>query len=377
MDNLYSIWLLAIKNPIFQGVIAGLIGSMITFSTFKTYTLLKDYFYSKKYYFGGSWNTVYEDNEGLLRIKRYAPAKIFQKGRKISGYTIFGENEDARKWKLDGSIVSDRFLVGTYSIESIHGEYSIGSFFLERNPTGQELFGYWCGYDPVIGDVNSGKYSFYRKYSSMIQVNIRPALKADFERIKSLGDSIFGQGYLDNLRLPDPDKKTFDDSICFVATKESQIIGTIYFLISNSFDPLEKFKDSGFDVSSLLYNTNTSQSNNNLVTSAFLSLIMVEEKYRRQGVGISLYAKVFQILSEVGVEKVYATCWKESPNSAIIPFLKKQGWTYISQKERYWYQDSLDNNYLCARCGNPCFCTAVLMKLDASGGIKKPTPEPG
>jgi hypothetical protein len=138
-----------LADPITQNVIAGLIGSAITFTSLKIFVYTKDYFYSKKFYFGGTWNTVYEDNEGLLRIKRYAIAKVVQKGRRISGYTIFGEGEEARKWSLDGSIIADRFLVGTYSIKSRHGEYSIGSFFLERSPTGQELIGYWCGYDPI------------------------------------------------------------------------------------------------------------------------------------------------------------------------------------------------------------------------------------
>ena len=74
---------------------------------------------------------------------------------------------------------------------------------------------------------------------------------------------------------------------------------------------------------------------------------------------------------------MYSTCWKESPNSAIIPFLEKQGWKTVSSKDKYWYDDSLNKGYQCARCGNPCFCTAVLMNLDLPEGIEKQTFEPG
>lgn len=364
-----------LANPIIQNLIAGLIGSTITFTGLKVFVFTRDYFYTKKFYFGGTWNTVYEDNEGLLRVKRYAPAKIVQKGRRISGYTIFGEGEDARKWNLDGSIIADRFLVGTYSIKSRHGEYSIGSFFLERSGTGQELIGYWCGYDPMIGNVNSGKYIFYRKSNPMIQVNVRPALKADTDKIKELGNRIFGSGYLDNWFLPDPSQKKFDDSICLVATKDANVIGMIYLLIVDD-HPIEKFTALGFDTSSL-EKVVSGRRLNEKFPSVFLSLIMVDEQYRRRGVGTSLYAKVFQILSEVNIRDIYATCWKESPNSAIIPFLEKQGWKVFSSKEKYWYEDSLKKSYQCARCGNPCFCTAVLMNLDLPEGISKPTFEPG
>jgi GNAT superfamily N-acetyltransferase len=364
-----------LADPITQNVIAGLIGSAITFTSLKIFVYTKDYFYSKKFYFGGTWNTVYEDNEGLLRIKRYAIAKVVQKGRRISGYTIFGEGEEARKWSLDGSIIADRFLVGTYSIKSRHGEYSIGSFFLERSPTGQELIGYWCGYDPMIGDVNFGKYIFYRRSNPMIQVNVRPALKADTEKIKQLGNKIFGNGYLDNWFLPDPDRRIFDDSICLVATKDANVIGMIYLLITDE-NPLDKFSKSGFDISNL-EKLVSGRNPNGKFPSVFLSLIMVDEEYRRRGVGTSLYAKVFQILSEVNVRDMYSTCWKESPNSAIIPFLEKQGWKSVSSKDKYWYEDSFKKGYQCARCGNPCFCTAVLMNLDLPEGIAKQTFEPG
>ena len=364
-----------LSDSIIQNIIAGLIGSAITFTSLKLFVYIKDYFYSKKFYFGGIWNTVYEDNEGLLRVKRHAPAKVVQKGKRITGYTIFGEGEDSRKWNLDGSIIADRFLVGTYSIKSRHGEYSIGSFFLERSPTGQELIGYWCGYDPMISDVNFGKYIFYRRSNPMIQVNVRPALKADTKKIKELGNKIFGDGYLDNWLLPDPDRKKFDDSICLVATKDSNIVGMIYLLITEE-NPLEKFSHSGFEIS------NSGQlisghSPNERFSSVFLSLIMVDDEYRRRGIGTTLYAKIFQILSEVQVRDMYSTCWKECPNSAIIPFLEKQGWKTVSSKDKYWYDDSLNKGYQCARCGNPCFCTAVLMNLDLPEGIEKQTFEPG
>lgn len=363
------------SNPIVQNLIAGLIGSAITFVSFRLFIYVRDYLYTKKFYFGGTWNTTYEDNEGLLRVKRYAPAKIFQKGKRITGYTIFGDGEEARKWNLDGSIIADRFLIGTYSIKSRHGEYSIGSFFLERSATGQELIGYWCGYDPMLGDVNSGKYIFYRKSNPMLQVNVRPALKADTEKIRELGDKIFGSGYLDSWLLPDPNQKTFDDAICLVATKDSKIVSMAYLLLVEE-SPLNKFESSGFDIS-VLRKTVNSRRQDKQTLNVFLSLIMVDEEYRRRGIGTSLYAKAFQILSEINVVAMYATCWKESPNSGIIPFLEKQGWKTVSSRDKYWYEDSLKKGYQCARCGNPCFCTAVLMNLDLPEGISKPTFEPG
>lgn len=348
-----------LTNPIIQNIIAALIGSALTFIFLKALIYIRDYFYAKKFYFGGSWNTVYEDNEGILRVKKYAHAILLQSGKKVSGYTTFGEGDHIRKWDLHGEIIADRFLSGTYSIKSRHGEFSIGSFFLEKSGTGQELIGYWCGYDPMLGDVNSGKYVFYRKANPMLQVNIRPAFKADTVKIRELGDKIFGVGYLDNWSLPDPNTKQIDDSICLVATKGASIVGMIYFCIMHA-DFLYQLEKNGFDVSGL----NKRMKKVDEAHCAFLSVIMVDEKYRRRGIGTTLYAKSFQILSEINISCMYVTCWKESPNSGIIPFLTKQGWSRVAEKEKYWYQDSIDKRYKCSRCGNPCFCTATLMKID-------------
>lgn len=227
----------------------------------------------------------------------------------------------------------------------------------------------------MIGDVNSGKYVFYRKSNPMIQFNIRPALNVDTEKIKELGNKIFGYGYLDDWVVENTKQKEIDDSICLVATKDGNIIGMIYLFIID-YHPLEKFKTSGFDISSL-EETVGSHKVNEKFTSVFLSLIMVDDKYRRRGAGTSLYAKVFEILSEINVRNMYAACWKESPNLGIIPFLEKQGWISVTSKEEYWYEDSLKKGYQCARCGNPCFCTAVLMSLDLPEGVPKPKLEPG
>jgi GNAT superfamily N-acetyltransferase len=93
----------------------------------------------------------------------------------------------------------------------------------------------------------------------------------------------------------------------------------------------------------------------------FLDKFIVEPSYQRSGVGSALYHEAIKLLPP---RKMYATCWKESPHPGIIPFLEQMGWTIASEIPNYWYQESIDNGYSCARCGNPCLCTAVVTIKD-------------
>lgn len=197
--------------------------------------------------------------------------------------------------------------------------------------------------------------------------NVRRALQADTNKIKELGNKNFGDGYLDNWLLPDSIQKKNDNSICLVATQDANVIGIIYLLIAEK-RSIKELTAFGLDASNL-ENATCNEKSSATFPSIFLSLIMVDEQYRRRGIATSLYTSVFQILSELNIKGMYATCWKESPGSAIVPFLEKQGWKEVSSKEKYWHEDSLKQGYQCARCGNPCFCTAVLMNCDQSTAI--------
>lgn len=176
---------------------------------------------------------------------------------------------------------------------------------------------------------------------------VRSGFRSDANEIKELGDKIFGSGYLNSWFIQD---SKLEDSIYLVAMA-TKIIGMIYF---------RRTKDLPEN-------------------SSFLQCIMVDEKYRRKGVGTSLYNSALQVLTKRKISQLQASCWKESPQSGIIPFLEKEGWEISLVAEKYWYTDSLEMGYQCARCGSPCFCSAVLMSIDlpnrVAGGVSAPMPQ--
>lgn len=166
------------------------------------------------------------------------------------------------------------------------------------------------------------------------KIEVRPALEDDLDAVKELADKIFGIGYLSDEFSQD---MKLEDSICLVATSNGDIIGMIYF----------------------------NKVNAHRANSRFLKCVMVDERYRRKGIGLSLYQKALKMLTfEERINDLHASCWKESPRSGIIPFLQKKGWEISSSVERYWYRESVELGYQCDRCGNPCFCTAVLMSIN-------------
>ena len=151
---------------------------------------------------------------------------------------------------------------------------------------------------------------------------IRPYTSQDSPSITSLSDRLFGKGFFD--------RWTPSEGICLVATNPS-VIGLIEFL----------FKPNG----------------------TFLSWIMVDPSQQRTGVGSTLYSEAMSLLPKANF---YSTCWKESPSPGIIPFLTNRGWRRSATILNYWHKDSIDNNYKCIRCGKPCLCTAVVMRLDVN-----------
>jgi len=161
---------------------------------------------------------------------------------------------------------------------------------------------------------------------------VRPISKSDFDQVRALGDEVFGIGYLDSWFGRSSDVL---NSICFVANVETKIIGMVHF----------------------------SKLPNSSETSGFLQCLMVDKEYRRKGVATCLYKSALQALNEIGINHLQASCWKESLHPGIIPFLNKNGWEILYSREKYWYAESLERDYQCARCGSPCQCTAVWMGI--------------
>lgn len=171
-----------------------------------------------------------------------------------------------------------------------------------------------------------------KNISSPSFFKIRPSLKNDVDKIKELSGKVFGVGYLDSWFAQDTGLK---DPICLVASRDTNIIGMVYF------SKIEGFLRGG----------------------RFLQCIMVDDRYRRKGIASCLYNKALQILTEENTRRLHASCWKESPHPGIIPFLQRKGWKTYDIEEKYWHADSIKAGYQCTRCGQPCFCTAVLMSI--------------
>lgn len=55
--------------------------------------------------------------------------------------------------------------------------------------------------------------------------------------------------------------------------------------------------------------------------------------------------------------------WDGSPNNSSILFFEKNWASAIKTYKDKWYQDSLINWWSCSKCGNPCKCSSVEMKI--------------
>jgi predicted N-acetyltransferase YhbS len=203
--------------------------------------------------------------------------------------------------------------------------------------------------------VIDGKYSnkilqvfWVCKYILLMSFIIRHALDKDVENIKNLGNIIFGHGYLDNLMSENINGSPLSDVVCLVAIDNDRLIGAICFSIVERNLLAESLEDKSASAEKAL--------------CILLKLLFVDEHRREEGIASFLYKQLLDRISDADIDSIYASCWKESPSKAIVPFLIKHGWITLIVKENYWHEDSLLYGYQCVNCKNPCFCTAILMK---------------
>ena len=88
--------------------------------------------------------------------------------------------------------------------------------------------------------------------------------------------------------------------------------------------------------------------------------IAVHPSFQGHGIGTIIFNEVQQIAQANGVHNCYCIAWKRNGKVAMHNIHINAGFDVIREIENYWKLDSLEKEYDCPECGNPCECSAVI-----------------
>lgn len=96
-------------------------------------------------------------------------------------------------------------------------------------------------------------------------------------------------------------------------------------------------------------------------TTALIKSIVVDEKFRGNGIGTELVKHAIQMLEKKGVKGFYAFAWVSKQNGCQMQgMLESLGFKPVTRFDEFWLDDSARQHYDCPVCGHPCHCAALL-----------------
>jgi ribosomal protein S18 acetylase RimI-like enzyme len=333
-----SIFGIAWENIIVALLAGGLVSSLSYLKTFIARRRIE-----KKFKITGEYISKFEDEHEGKKIVTSAPVVLTQKGYKIYGETYLS-NEN-RKWILEGNISLDGHIYGVYSAEDPIDK-SIGNFFLKVDHK-HKMEGLWSGFDSSNNKINSGKYSFFPVNKNIKIQNYEPKY---IPQILALSDKQLGQDYLNIESLT----KIFthpNNYLSLAMDNNGTLAGFClgYIIDSNRIE--QEFKINLKDTPNIIKSTKK---------LAVLKTIAVSEKYQGLGIGSNLVKNCTEHFKRKDLGIICSIGWKSKNGTNIERILIGAGFEKLNEIPKFWNSDSIEKNYNCPVCGNPCNCSAVI-----------------
>lgn len=93
--------------------------------------------------------------------------------------------------------------------------------------------------------------------------------------------------------------------------------------------------------------------------TGLIKSIAVAPEQRGRGVARALIARGLAGLAAHGAERSYSLAWESARDGCLLcGTLAAAGFARVTRLERFWYQDSVAQGYVCPACGHPCVCAA-------------------
>ena len=99
-------------------------------------------------------------------------------------------------------------------------------------------------------------------------------------------------------------------------------------------------------------------------------IVVIKNQFKKMGIGIDLLNDSLKLIEEKKVAIMLGFAWKSKKGVNAKRILERNGFHQLIEVKKFWFDESLKENYSCPDCGNPpCVCSAIifLKKIDDDG----------
>ena len=173
------------------------------------------------------------------------------------------------------------------------------------------------------------------------------------EDVKKISDEQLGKDYIsiDDFKTYTLSHNSFINIALF---GENNVVGFSICQIENKTDFIKNHMKE-FTSFNLPHNSEEIQS------IGIINTIATKESEKKKGIASALLTNCEVLLKKRKTQLVYIFAWKSKEGINIEKILKINNFKAIIEFKKYWYKESIINNFECADCGKPpCNCSAIL-----------------
>ena len=188
--------------------------------------------------------------------------------------------------------------------------------------------------------------------------SIKKGKHKDVSNLIDMVNSSFGTDYILEEDIEDAKKNKNTDMI--LAYEKDNIVGMISYHIINE----DRYEE--FDIYNRLFKKHDvnpkyqAYYNQTLV----IDTLYVSPQKRKNGLGSCMTQKVIKEAKKQKLENIITIAWLNNTNDTSKGLFNRLGFKEICVEEDFWKEDSIEKDYECPICGNPCRCAADFFVLD-------------
>lgn len=181
-----------------------------------------------------------------------------------------------------------------------------------------------------------------------------PLTEADVPEAVEVLTISLGEDFISSSDLLSIIKNEFGAGYKTVDTANNKIVGVITGVQIHNQDELNHYLN-GFEEKFL-----NSLIDSDIFPTMIIESVAVLKDYSGLGIGTSLAEELIAWGASNKAKFIFSVAWADENGCHIEKVFTRLGLRQVIEIDSFWFIDSIEREYSCPSCGNPCFCSAIL-----------------